>query len=116
MPGSRCCCCLLAPWVLSPSQKRQQMQPRSSRLPAPRAAAPALRTRKVCRRCPRQRRADARNSARMTCTDARMLMEGLVVEGVSKVALSRRQHQTRLSDKTTFLVYQGAEGADYTSY
>ena len=52
----------------------------------------------------------------MTCTDARMLMEGLVVEGISKVALSRRQHQTRLSDKTTFLVYQGAEGADYTSY
>ena len=45
-----------------------------------------------------------------------MLMEGLVVEGISKVALSRRQHQTRLSDKTTFLVYQGAEGADYTSY
>ena len=45
-----------------------------------------------------------------------MLMEGLVVEGISKVALSRWQHKTRLSDKTTFLVYQGAEGADYTSY
>ena len=45
-----------------------------------------------------------------------MLIEGLVVEGVWTVALSRRQHQTRLSGKTTFLVYQGAEGADYTSY
>jgi hypothetical protein len=33
-----------------------------------------------------------------------ILMEGLVVEGISDVALSRRQHKTRLSDKTTFLV------------
>lgn len=45
-----------------------------------------------------------------------ILMEGMVVEGILDVPLSRRQHKTRLSDKTTFLVYQGAEGSDYTSY
>ena len=42
--------------------------------------------------------------------------QGLVVEGISDVALSRRQHKTRLSDKTTFLVYQGGTTAEYTSY
>ena len=45
-----------------------------------------------------------------------ILMEGLVVEGIADVALSRRQHKTRLSDKTTFLVYQGGTTAEYTSY
>ena len=42
--------------------------------------------------------------------------QGLIVEGISDVALSRRQHKTRLSDKTTFLVYQGGTTAEYTSY
>ena len=42
--------------------------------------------------------------------------QGLVIDGIADVALSRRQHKTRLSDKTTFLVYQGGTTAEYTSY
>jgi hypothetical protein len=43
-------------------------------------------------------------------------VHGLVVEGVDGTAASRRVQQTRLSDKTQFHVFRGANNSDYKSF